>query len=172
MIGSKLRDTIGGQFRYRVESMTERPIKKSDRDAAKQADGATPEAQKRETPKPIKKGDRKEGEGQSNSQGRKDSRDGGGRGKKGKGRGKGRDKEASRAPVNPALVRGPRPSPKPEVPEISEEEANAEAAEGIAQAEAEGTETATAETTESSAEETLAEANTEGATEASDDQGA
>ena len=101
--------------------MAERPIKKGDRDAAKQAEGAqvektTSDAPKRDTPKPVKKGDRKEGDTGSEVQATYsrdgDSRDGGrggkggGGGGKGRGKGRGRDDEAPRGPLNPALVRG------------------------------------------------------------------
>ena len=77
--------------------MVERPIKKSERDAAKQAEPA----QSRNVPPPIKKGDRKDG-GEGRSEG--DRGRGKGKGRKGKGRGK---DDAPRMPTNPALVRGP-----------------------------------------------------------------
>ncbi len=116
--------------------MAERPIKKSDREAAKQAEPAS--APQSNVPPPIKKADRTDG-GPSESQddGQIDgkvvswmddidgrgNRNKGGKGG-GKGRGKGRGKgDAPRGPMNPALMRGPKPSAKvaePEVPETPE----------------------------------------------------
>ncbi|MEL7511915.1 MAG: hypothetical protein AAGM27_07175 [Cyanobacteria bacterium J06554_3] len=95
--------------------MVDRPIKKSDRDAAKAAD---PD---RKVAPPIKKADRKDGGPSSEKSGdSRDSRDGRGRGKgKGKGRGRGKD-DAPKAPVNPALMRGPKPTQKVEEPEVVE----------------------------------------------------
>ncbi|MEM6449635.1 MAG: hypothetical protein AAF703_04895 [Cyanobacteria bacterium P01_D01_bin.105] len=107
--------------------MAERPILKSEREA-KQAEAA--QTPKRNVPSPIKKGDRKDkgesGEQQDPTQGHwtdnMDGRGKGGRkGGKGKGRGKGRG-DARKAPVNPALMRGPRPSAKVEEPETPEPE--------------------------------------------------
>lgn len=95
--------------------MVDRPIKKSDRDAAKAAEPA------RKVPPPVKKADRKDGGPSSEKSG--DSRDDRGRGKgRGKGRGRGKD-DAPKAPVNPALMRGPKPTKKVEEPEVVEEPA-------------------------------------------------
>ncbi|MEM8501824.1 MAG: hypothetical protein AAF716_01565 [Cyanobacteria bacterium P01_D01_bin.1] len=135
--------------------MVDRPIKKSDREAAQQAnptdnqstnDQAKDDQPKaaRSTPKPIKKSDRTDG-GRKSSDSQSDSGDRG-RGGKGRGKGRGRGKDdAPKAPMNPALMRGPKPTKKVEVEEVAAEEVAAE--EGIA---AEGTE----ETTAAAAEET------------------
>ncbi|KPQ34834.1 MAG: hypothetical protein HLUCCA11_12905 [Phormidesmis priestleyi Ana] len=101
--------------------MVERPIKKSEREAAAKKAEPAPASN---APKPIKKADRTD-DGESRSYSRDDegkSRDK----RKGKGKGKGRDKDdAPRTPVNPAFVRGPKPSAKvaePEVAEVTEAE--------------------------------------------------
>ena len=113
--------------------MAERPILKSER-AASQPDVSSSDAsqsdtptQKRNVPKPVKKGDRKPsesgGQEQDPTQGHwTDSMDGG-RGKggrKGKGKGKGKGRGEKKAPMNPALMRGPRPTAKVEEPETQE----------------------------------------------------
>ncbi|MEL6601662.1 MAG: hypothetical protein AAFP20_00370 [Cyanobacteria bacterium J06614_10] len=124
--------------------MVDRPIKKSDRDAAQQSqstDNSTDasSAEPRKTPRPIKKADRTDGgpDQRDRSEGRRDDR---GRGKgKGKGRGRGKD-DAPKAPMNPALMRGPKPTKKVAEPEVEETEAadaevaNAEATEAATEA--------------------------------------
>ncbi|MEM9152049.1 MAG: hypothetical protein AAGB19_16565, partial [Cyanobacteria bacterium P01_F01_bin.3] len=104
--------------------MVDRPIKKSDREAAQQSQSTEAGAQeKRKVPPPIKKADRKDGGPAS-----KDSRDERSRGGKGRGKGRGRGKgDAPKAPVNPALMRGPKPTKKVEEPEVVAEDATDEA---------------------------------------------
>ena len=145
--------------------MAERPILRSEREA-KQAEAA--QTPKRDIPKPIKKADRKDtgeaggaSEQQDPTQGHwTDSMDGRGKGgRKGKGKGRGRGKsDARKAPMNPALMRGPRPTAKVEEPEPEETpveevtEATAETATEETAAPAEETaETPAAENTEESA---------------------
>ncbi|MGC1310197.1 MAG: hypothetical protein WA885_23455 [Phormidesmis sp.] len=118
--------------------MAERPIKKSEREAAQQAEPAKVESAKVEpaksnVPRPVKKGDRKDG-GENQREGSSDDRDRsqskGGKGGKGRGKGKGRDKdEAPRTPMNPALVRGPKPVAKSAEVEAAEEATAAEISE-------------------------------------------
>jgi hypothetical protein len=90
-----------------VEIMVERPIKKSERLANAEAGESTPEVSKPESSKPRP--------------GKKDDRG------KGKGKGKG-DREDRKPPANPALMRGPKPTPPkpveeaPPEPEIVAEE--------------------------------------------------
>ncbi len=82
--------------------MVERPIKKSERLAKADAEptGDRPSAAPTEERSSRPRGKDK-GKG------------------KGKGRGRDRDNEDSKPPVNPALVRGPRPTPpKPPAPEV------------------------------------------------------
>lgn len=108
--------------------MVDRPIKKSDREAAQQANPTDDQPQDdqpkaaRNTPKPIKKGDRTDGGSKaSDSQGDRNDRDRGSKGR-GKGRGRGKD-DAPKAPMNPALMRGPKPTKKvDEVEEVAAEE--------------------------------------------------
>ena len=109
--------------------MAERPILKSEREAKSEREtvkqAKTDSTPKKNVPRPVKKGDRKEttessGEQRDATQGHwTDDMDGRSKsdrkGAKGKGRGKGRD--ARKAPVNPALMRGPRPSAKVDEPE-------------------------------------------------------
>lgn len=86
--------------------MVERPIKKSERLArAKENGGETSSPEKQGPEKSFR--DRESGDRNSDDRDRGDRRE---RGKgKGKGRGKGKDRDEKPAPVNPALVRGPRP---------------------------------------------------------------
>lgn len=136
--------------------MVDRPIKKSDREAAQKADPAAAQsaepqsAEPRSVPAPVKKADRKDG---GPSEKGSDDRESKGRSKgRGKGRGRGKD-DAPKAPMNPALMRGPKPTKKiePEEPEEPEEEtpteeAVAEAGEGTTdEVAAEATAEATAE---------------------------
>lgn len=111
--------------------MAERPILKSEREATNQTEAPSDTAStpKKNVPRPVKKGDRTDtgessGEQKDPTQGHwtddMDDRGKGGRkGGKGKGRGKGRG-EGRKAPTNPALMRGPRPSAKVEEPETQE----------------------------------------------------
>lgn len=156
--------------------MVERPIKKSEREAAKQAE---PEQKAvSNVPRPIKKGDRKPEEagssesgaepGHSNRGGKGDQDKGQDRGRsKGRGKGKGRDyDDAPKAPANPALVRGPKPSAKVETPVEAPVEApeppTDEAIDEVAEV-AEVTEST--EVTESAAEESIPEIGAEVVTE-------
>ncbi len=99
--------------------MVERPIKKSERLARAAEMGENPETQP------------------SESQERSGNRDR--RGGKGKRRGKDDRQEGTKPPVNPALMRGPRPPRATEVveepvaaePEGSDSDATAEPAEGV-----------------------------------------
>ncbi|PSB25332.1 hypothetical protein [Stenomitos frigidus] len=105
--------------------MVERPIKKSERQAKPEGESSETVAKalptrnverptlskdkekKTEVAAPSREGDRREGD----------------RGK-GRGKGKGRDEEP-RQVMNPALLRGPKPTkpkPEPEVPEVEEVE--------------------------------------------------
>jgi hypothetical protein len=148
--------------------MVDRPIKKSDRKAPDQPSepvqsGEGAPASNR--PKPIKKGDRKDsGETRSDEGPSGRERGEGDRGDRarGKGRGKGRGKDdAPKAPMNPALVRGPRPVAKAApAEEVIEEVAEETAVEEVA---AEAAEETTVE--EVAAEETVAEAAEETAAE-------
>lgn len=139
--------------------MVDRPIKKSDRKADQQANPTDDQPKAaRNTPKPVKKGDRTDGEtNTSDSQGSREDRGRGGKGR-GKGRGKGKD-DAPKTPMNPALMRGPKPTQKVEAVEevAAEEAATEEAAEETATGEeaVEGTTegTATAEPAEETADE-------------------
>ena len=101
--------------------MVDRPIKKSDREAAQQTNPSDdqPTAPKN-TPKPIKKADRTDG----GTSAKRDERDDRSRGRKDKGKGRGRGKDdAPRTPMNPALMRGPKPTRKvEEVVEVAAEE--------------------------------------------------
>ncbi|MEL6939389.1 MAG: hypothetical protein AAFO84_09370, partial [Cyanobacteria bacterium J06598_1] len=141
--------------------MVDRPIKKSDREAAQQnpsADSQSAESKPApvsNVPPPIKKADRKDGGPKSDSgdQGERYDRDRDDRGRGGKGRGKGRGRgkgDAPKTPTNPALMRGPKPTKKVEAPEEPEVEETAEATEATAEGEATtpeaSTETAAAET--------------------------
>ena len=93
--------------------MVDRPIKKSDRDAAQSAEPT----EARKVPAPIKKADRTDGGPASEGSGGGRDENRGGRGKgRGKGRGRGKD-DAPKAPMNPALMRGPKPTKKLEEPE-------------------------------------------------------
>ena len=143
--------------------MAERPILKSEREAAKQTEAA--ETPKRNVPRPVKKGDRKD-KGESSQQqdptqghwtDNMDGRSKGGRkGGKGKGRGKGNTRKA---PVNPALMRGPRPSDKVEEPETPEVIAEEAATDVVTDTATETTvETASAETTDEAPQATEAPA--------------
>ncbi len=83
--------------------MVERPIKKSERQAAQQNENNGEATQA--SPSPGRSTDRNENRSRSKD--------------KGRGKGKDRDEKPS-APVNPALMRGPRPvKPKPPVEEAS-----------------------------------------------------
>jgi len=141
--------------------MAERPILKSEQEATAQSDTPAP---KRNVPKPVKKGDRKDtGEGgtagkeqQDPTQGHwtdnMDGRGKGGRkGGKGRGRGKGRD-DARKAPMNPALMRGPRPTAKVEEPETPEVVTDETAADVNAEASVDTAAETSADTVETSAE--------------------
>lgn len=164
--------------------MVERPIKKSEREAAKQTDqsemaSATSEVAPAQVapaasnvPKPVKKGDRpvsseEGGEDRSEDRGR------GGKGQgKGRGKGRGSDRDdAPKAPFNPALVRGPKPTAKVEAPPVAEETPSEEAP--VEDTEATETPVEAPEATEASADETpaetVAEASAEEPTEASDE---
>lgn len=154
--------------------MAERPILKSEREATQAEAAQTP---KRDIPKPVKKADRKDtgeaggaGEQQDPTQGHwtdnMDGRGKGGRkGGKGKGRGKGRG-DARKAPANPALMRGPRPTAKVEEPEPEEtpaEEAPVEATEATAEVTTEETAAPAEETSGETAETPAAESAEESA---------
>ncbi len=119
--------------------MVERPIKKSEREAAKQTDqsGMAPASEvapaqvapaASNVPKPVKKGDRPVGS-EAGSEDRSEDRGRGGKGQgKGRGKGRGRDSDdAPKAPFNPALVRGPKPTAKVEAPPVAEETPSEEA---------------------------------------------
>ena len=101
--------------------MVDRPIKKSDREAAQQTNPSDDQPKAaRDIPKPVKKADRTD-EGTSSQRNDRDDRARGGKGK-GKGRGRGKD-DAPRTPMNPALMRGPKPTKKvEEVVEVAAEE--------------------------------------------------
>ena len=139
--------------------MVDRPIKKSDREAAQAAESAEGKpAERRKVPPPIKKADRKDGgpseAGSQGEGGKRDERRGG----KGRGKGRGRGKDERKAPINPALMRGPKPTKKVEASEEpAAEETNEEATEATTES-AEGAET-TAESSDS-AEATEATAET------------
>ncbi len=122
--------------------MVDRPIKKSDREAAQQANPSDDQPKAaRNTPKPVKKSDRTDGgTATSDSSNRSGDRNDRGRGGKGKGRGRGKD-DAPKTPMNPALMRGPKPTKKvEEVVETAAEETLTEEA-AIEEATAEGTST-------------------------------
>ncbi|MEL6856511.1 MAG: hypothetical protein AAFO83_15590, partial [Cyanobacteria bacterium J06607_13] len=128
--------------------MVDRPIKKSDRDAAQQSQSTenstdASSAEPRKTPRPIKKADRTDG-GPTKSDRSEGKRDDRGRGKgRGKGRGRGKD-DAPKAPMNPALMRGPKPTKKVAEPEVEETAAEEVAAEETAPEETAPEETAVA----------------------------
>ncbi|EDX87658.1 hypothetical protein S7335_5368 [Synechococcus sp. PCC 7335] len=130
--------------------MVDRPIKKSDREAAQQTNPSDDQPKAaRDIPKPIKKADRTDGGTSS----KREDRDDRGRGGKGKGKGRGRGKDnAPRTPMNPALMRGPKPTKK--VEEVVEAAAEETIPEDTATEETAAEETATEET---AAEETIAQ---------------
>ena len=144
--------------------MAERPILKNEREAqqANPEQSSSEQAPKRNVPRPVKKGDRKDsgeggGEQKDPTQGHwtddMDSRGKGGRkGGKGKGRGKGRGGDARKGPMNPALMRGPRPTAKVEEPETEEVVTEETAADVAADASVETGAEASADTVTASAD--------------------
>ena len=119
--------------------MVERPIKKSERQATEQPSSDAAGFQESETPDSGARNSEERGRSRpSRDKGDRNDKGGDRGGDRGKRKGKGRDQEDDRArtPVNPALMRGPKPTqpkppvvqPEPEVEESSTVEADSEVA--------------------------------------------